>query len=308
VHAGGVRRTLPFWLWSVWRLLLFVILFVAFAIALALAVGPVLGEAGLLAGVLLETTVTLTAALIAGALLIRWCDGRDAAALGFNFTRRTPLELGAGFAVGGGALVVAVLVLLAGGMLRYGTAAGGTGDVALVLARDLGVLSIAAAAEEAIFRGYPFQVLVQWLGAATATVLASAAFALAHARNPNVDTIALVNIFLAGVLLSVAYLRTRSLWFATAVHVGWNWMMASVFDLPVSGLDLFDTPAYDAVVSGPEWWTGGAFGPEGGLVGTIAFLAAFAAVLRWRVVRPAPANLAARPLVDARNEREMHGG
>jgi uncharacterized protein len=285
--------------------LLFVILFAAFAIGLALAVGPALSGAGLHTGVLLETTVTLTAALLAGTLMLRWCDGRDAAALGFGVTRRTAVETGAGFAIGGGALVIAVLGLFAGGMLRYAPADGTAAELVLVLARDLGVLGVAAAAEEAIFRGYPFQVLVQWLGAVVATVLASAAFALVHLRNPNIGVFGVTNIFLAGVLLSVAYLRTRSLWFATGVHLGWNWTMASVFDLPVSGLDFFETPVYDAAVRGPDWLTGGAFGPEGGLFGTVAFAAAFVVVLRWRLVRPAAGNLAARPLVDAVQEQEM---
>jgi hypothetical protein len=131
-----------------------------------------------------------------------------------------------------------------------------------------------------------------------ATVIASAAFAAGHAGNPNVDAFGLVNIFLAGVLLSAAYLRTRSLWFATAVHLGWNWCMASLFDLPVSGLTMFDTPGYEAHIGGARWVSGGAFGPEGGVVGTAAFALALLAVLRLRSVRPTPRMLATRPLVD----------
>jgi uncharacterized protein len=302
VTLGELRRQPPLWAWSLWRLLLFVILFAALAIGLALAVGPALTTADLHASVLLETGVTLTAAVVAGILALRLCDGRGAAALGFGWTGRTPTEMLAGFGIGAGALVVAALLLVVFGMLRYAPAEGTVTQYALALGRDLGVLGVAAAAEEAIFRGYPFQVLVQWLGAAVATTLASAAFAAAHLGNPNIGVFGLVNIFLAGVLLSVAYLRTRSLWFATALHLGWNWTMASAFDLPVSGLDFFETPLYDAWIGGPDWIGGGAFGPEGGMVGTLAFGAALVAVLRWRVARPAAESLAARPLVDARSD------
>jgi uncharacterized protein len=158
------------------------------------------------------------------------------------------------------------------------------------------VLGVAAAAEEAVFRGYPFQVFVQWAGALAATLLFSAAFAFAHARNPSVGWFALANIFLAGIVLSIAYLKTLSLWFATAVHFGWNWAMTSLFDLPVSGITMFDTPLYDARVGGPKWWTGTEFGPEGGLIGTLALGSAGLALLAWRGLQPADANRAAGPL------------
>jgi hypothetical protein len=140
-------------------------------------------------------------------------------------------------------------------------------------------------------------VLARVAGALPAVLVTSALFALVHARNPSVGAFALINIFLAGVLLAYAYLRTLSLWFATALHMGWNWAMATLFDLPVSGLQVFDTPLYDPRVTGAAWWSGASFGPEGGLVGTIGFVVALLAVLRWRAVRPDPAIVAARPLV-----------
>src|SRR5690606_38171554 len=125
--------------------------------------------------------------------------------------------------------------------------------------------------------------------------------------NPSVGVFALVNIFLAGILLGIAYLRTLSLWFATALHMGWNWTMASLFDLPVSGLTTFDTPLYQPAVDGAAWWSGVLFGPEGGLVGTIGFGVALLLVLRWNAVRPTPAMIAARPLA-LKTEGELNVG
>jgi uncharacterized protein len=159
------------------------------------------------------------------------------------------------------------------------------------------VFAVAAFAEEAMFRGYAFQVLARWSGPATATALSSVGFAIAHGANPDVGVFALVNIFLAGVLLAIAYLRTLSLWFATGLHMAWNWAMATLFDLPVSGIQLFDTPLYDPVIGGPSWWSGGTFGPEGGLVGTIGFGVALLLVLRLRRVVRDESIAAARPLV-----------
>ena len=50
--------------------------------------------------------------------------------------------------------------------------------------------------------------------------------------------------------------------------MGWNWAQGFLADLPVSGLELVDTPMLEPVTTGPEWVTGGAFGPEGSLVTT----------------------------------------
>jgi uncharacterized protein len=141
------------------------------------------------------------------------------------------------------------------------------------------VLLLPAATEEAVFRGYPYQKLVQGFGAPIATIAASAAFAFAHANNPSVNGFALANIFVAGIMLSAAFLLTRSLWFATGVHVGWNWAMAGLLDMPVSGLELFDTPLYEPLDRGPAWLSGGAFGPEAGIAGFAGLALAFAGVV-----------------------------
>jgi uncharacterized protein len=277
---------------------------------LVLALGVVLGSvwaalpipthgAWLFAG----TVVTAVSAVLAGAMLIRYADDRPVAALGVGFSPETPRHLLLGFGVGAVALLAAVIAIAAAGALAYQGQAGTAGGWLATVAAQGAVFLVAAFAEEAMFRGYPFQVLVRWMGPAVATALSSVTFAAAHGANPDVGALALLNIFLAGVLLAVAYLRTLSLWFATALHMAWNWTMATLFDLPVSGIALFDTPLYDAAVGGPEWWTGGAFGPEGGLVGTAGFAVALLLVLRLRRIRPDETIAAAGPLVLDRRRR-----
>jgi membrane protease YdiL (CAAX protease family) len=288
VQAGRVR--------SGWRILLFVVLFLAILTVIAplARLAPATGAGALLG----QAVLMLIAALGAGWILLRVLDHRPAGALGFAWTAATPREFGVGLAIGALSLGAVVLLFVLLGWVRYHPEGGTTGGFLGALGTGLLFFLVAAAAEEAVFRGYPFQVLVQGIGAVPATLLASLAFAAAHGANPNVDLFALVNIFLAGILLSVAYLRTRSLWFATAVHLGWNWSMASLFDLPVSGLTSLNTPFYEPVLAGPLWVTGGAFGPEGGIGGSVALLLALVAVLRLPGVREASGMRALRPLVD----------
>ncbi len=291
VNGAGEVRTL-------WRLLLFVLL-LALALGLLASFTPLVRTLTGLSAAAAGAAESLIAALAAGWLLLALLDRRPLGALGFAWTRALPRELALGLAITGGALALCVAGLALLGDVVWTPDAGSAGAYVWELVRDLALWGVAGAAEEALFRGYAFQVLVQGIGAAPATVLLSAGFALAHRNNPNVDALALLNIFLAGVLLSVAYLRTRSLWFATAVHVGWNWMMGTVLALPVSGLVLVNTPLYDAQPRGPTWLTGGAFGPEGGVVASVAFS------LALLVVALAPLKEAARlrelrPLVDSR--------
>lgn len=215
------------------------------------------------------TVGTLISALFAGIFLLTVLEKRPASDLGFALRPQAALQFLVGNALGIVGLALGCLALLLFGSLRYVGEAGNALSWLKVMLGALGALVIPAAAEEALFRGYPFQKLVEGFGAVFATFLASLLFALAHANNPSVNGFALVNIFAAGVMLSVAYLRTRSLWFATGVHLGWNWSMAALFDLPVSGLELINAPGYDPVDRGPAWFSGGAFGPEAGLSGLL---------------------------------------
>jgi len=117
--------------------------------------------------------------------------------------------------------------------------------------------------EEVAFRGIAFRLLEEWLGSAAALLVSSAFFGLLHGANPHATWFATLAIALeAGVLLGAAYMLTRSLWFATGVHVAWNWIQGPLFGVAVSGTDV--DRLLESRVEGPEAWTGGAFGAEAG--------------------------------------------
>lgn len=289
--------------WGAGRVLLYSGVFMLLVVVGGLAMPAALGDSG--EGLLLGSVLTLGAAFVAGAILLLKLDGRTVGALGLAWTPAVPKEVGLGFGIGLGSIGLAALLMFATGGLRYTSAPGSLPQWLGSAAGALGVFAIPALAEEVLFRGYAFQVTTRVVGPVAGTLAGSVLFAAAHMANPSAAPLGLVNIFLAGVLLSVAYLRTRSLWFATAVHLGWNWGMAGPLDLPVSGLELVNAPLYDPVVGGAAWVTGGSFGPEGGLVGTIAFAAALLLVWKLPAITESPRMKALRPIVDEHETDEQ---
>lgn len=148
------------------------------------------------------------------------------------------------------------------------------------------VLAVAALSEELVFRGYPFQVFLKSLGPWGAMLLISLIFGLLHAPNPGATLLSILNTILAGIFLCRAYLKTRSLWLPYGIHVGWNAGLALVLGYPVSGID---TPSIlKTSISGPDWILGGGYGPEGGVLGTVIFLAATIVIGRLPIGRVSP--------------------
>jgi membrane protease YdiL (CAAX protease family) len=135
------------------------------------------------------------------------------------------------------------------------------------------ILLITATNEELVFRGYPFQKLVESLGPPGAVAVSSACFGLAHLGNSHHTWISTLNTMLVGIPLSIAYLRTRSLWMPVGMHFTWNYIQGFVFGLPVSGYT-FSPSVLNAQVHGAAWLTGSGYGPEGGLLCTIAVVGA----------------------------------
>lgn len=132
--------------------------------------------------------------------------------------------------------------------------------------------------EELVSRGYWLQNLAEGLNIDWAVFISSLFFSLAHYGNPGFAWAPLLGLLISGYFLAYAYLRTRSLWLPIGLHIGWNFFEGTIFGFHVSG-----TESYRLIlqtVSGPTLWTGGAFGPEAGLV-LIPALLLGGFIIRW---------------------------
>ncbi len=128
-----------------------------------------------------------------------------------------------------------------------------------------------ALAEELMFRGYPFQHLERAIGTVPAVLGFSVIYGLLHLLNPSFSTWSVANTVLIGILLSIAYLRTRALWLPWGIHFGWNLTLGLLFGLPLSGFRNYNLLRYTQPY-GPAWLTGGQYGVEASMTGTVAIL------------------------------------
>ncbi|MGA7616526.1 MAG: type II CAAX endopeptidase family protein [Thermoanaerobaculia bacterium] len=151
-------------------------------------------------------------------------------------------------------------------------------------ARELVLLFLPAVFhEELVFRGYPFQKLAAF-NRPTAVLLSAAGFAALHLGNVAVGPVSLVNIFLAGVLLGLAWLLRRDLWFPLGIHFCWNVLSGPILGYPVSGYRPAAT-VFSTLPRGAEWISGGRFGIEGSVLVTVAELVAVVVFLLVLVKR-----------------------
>ena len=257
-----------------WRLILFLTLTLSIAV-------PVIFLDGYLSGT--PTEIGASVGLLLGSILAGWWlltrDKRGFSALGFYFSSDATKESIRGLALGIGIGVVVITAIFLLGGVRWTPESGTISGWLLGAFSALAFFTIPAAMEEAVVRGYAFQAAVESWGVGAALTITAIIFGALHYGNPDFGWVPLVNITLAGVLLGVVYLKTLSLWWATGVHLGWNWTLGYLADVPVSGLELMDAPYYEGHPVGPEWLSGGGFGPEASLIAAVVLL--LASILLW---------------------------
>jgi membrane protease YdiL (CAAX protease family) len=131
---------------------------------------------------------------------------------------------------------------------------------------------VQGAAEEVLARGFLLPILGTRWGPVPGVIVSSLFFSVLHLQNPNVNFISIVNLFLFGLFTALYALYEGGLWGVFAIHTIWNWAQGNLFGFSVSGLDLQSSILIDLEEAGPDWATGGLFGPEGGVVVTLVLV------------------------------------
>lgn len=215
----------------------------------------------------LSVIVALPAITIATWVARRFLDRRPFRSLGLEPGPELIRDLLVGFAIPVPLFAMVYLFESGMGWLEFqgwGWVERGLGAMAGGLLLTLLAFVAVGFYEELLFRGYYLQNLKDGTNVAVAVLVTSAVFGLAHLGNFHASLTSTLGIFAAGLFLAYAWIRTRALWLPIGIHIGWNFLQGPVFGFEVSG-NL--TPSLvQHSVSGPALVTGGAFGPEGGLV------------------------------------------
>lgn len=128
--------------------------------------------------------------------------------------------------------------------------------------------AIQSSTEEAISRGWLMHILGAKYTPAIGLFLSSLAFGLLHLFNDSINVIAIINIILVGVFLGLYVIKEGDLWVACGIHTSWNWAQGNIYGFEVSGNNVSIGSLLKFNDLGPDWITGGNFGPEAGVVST----------------------------------------
>ncbi|MGH7663024.1 MAG: lysostaphin resistance A-like protein [Gemmatimonadaceae bacterium] len=227
----------------------------------------------------------MMALLIAHLVSVRWIDRRDWSFVGMDYGAARGIPVARGFLLGAATIGAPTLLLVATRWMTVVPAE--NGDWLYAAAVVTLIVVPASLAEELLFRGYPFAVVSELWGSVAAVALTSIAFGVLHFQNlslvdgPVHGIQAIATVILAGVFLGAVRLKSGSLYAVWAAHAAWNWTLAALLHTEVSGIP-FASPGYRVVDSGPDWLTGGDWGPEGGAAAAIFMLIALA----WLIARP----------------------
>ena len=222
--------------------------------------------------------VALTfAVLIPLIVMALFADKRPLTTIGFGSPRLVDLLSGTLI----GALIFAVplgvLVAIGAATIEPDLASFAAGALALALITCF----FNVVTQEVLVRSYMFQELWSKYGAWVATGVTTGLFVAMHAGALMQGTqglIAGVNIFVASLMLSLAYVRTGQLWLAIGIHLGWNGLQGPVLGISVTGTERAFGQWSVFTFNGDPLLTGGAMGVEGGLVGLIGPLIGLAIV------------------------------
>ena len=252
------------------------------SLALATVAGPSPG-AGTGQSPYLPVLFYAGAALVATASVWacgRSLDGRPFSGFGLRLGRDWWSDLGFGLLLGALLMTGIFLVQLAAGWASVtGSFVGAEGGAFFPAILAPAALFVCVGFyEELVSRGYQLTNLAEGLNGAIgpkgaivlAWVLSSSVFAAAHLFNPNAGVLSALNIFLAGMMLGAGYVLTGQLAIPIGLHTTWNFFQGNVFGFPVSGLDLVGATFLSTRQTGPDLLTGGPFGPEAGLLTSVA--------------------------------------
>jgi membrane protease YdiL (CAAX protease family) len=244
-------------------------------------------------GQIIFNSLAVAAVLIATRLL----DRRKISDIGLGFNNRWFRDLGFGLLLGAALWTALFLFELAAGWITieefFRDANDGRPFLVSLLPAVILYISVGIF-EELAFRGYLLRNVAEgfnfgFIGKRGAIILSwlltALLFGALHGSNTNTGVIEVLNIALAGIWLGLGYILTGSLMMPIGAHITFNFFAGHVFGFQVAGMVQNATTLIAIKQSGPEAWTGGAYGPGGGLLGPAMLALGILLLVAWARAR-----------------------
>lgn len=213
--------------------------------------------------------LAMISVILAVVMVLKLVDKKKVRDIGFKLNSKSIKDLLIGLFLGAISMTAVFFVFKLTGNITVERGF----NFSLYLLLDFILFVLVAINEELLSRGYCLYTLKEHNSEKFAVVVSSIIFSLLHIFNPNLKLFGLFNIFLVGVLFAYMTLKTGNIMMAIGYHITWNFFQGNIFGLSVSG------KATDGIIIvsniKDNIITGGAFGPEAGIVTTCVILIGF---------------------------------
>ncbi|MFH1407220.1 MAG: type II CAAX endopeptidase family protein [Candidatus Omnitrophota bacterium] len=192
-------------------------------------------------------------AVLGGALFWKILLNKPLGELGLGLRRGWVKDLLAGFSMGIGAVVLYVTLALMMKLFKFELHRFG-GEFLLVALWSLPAALLIGLVEEFFFRGFLLQTFLKDMKWPLAVFITTLAYALVHIKAPfqAVSTWEkLLGLFILGLALAYAYLKTRSLYLPIGLHAG------LIYAIRLRKFAFIEIPAGYERLFGDKWLVGG---------------------------------------------------
>jgi len=217
---------------------------------------------------LIVSLFTLLGTIVVVYLFRRSVDNESFRSLGFD-SKGILKELIIGLSMGAILIAIGFVILFMKDEIQWSSTNANTNNILLGFLLFLSV----AFCEELLFRGYILNNLMKSMPGVFALIICSVSFSLLHGFNPDYTWFSFWNLTMAGLLLGLPYIFTKSLWLPIALHFSWNFCQGTIFGFSVSGNTTYSLIEQSRLTD--NLWNGGKFGFEGSVLSIVLQLIAF---------------------------------
>jgi membrane protease YdiL (CAAX protease family) len=248
-----------------WRLLIFAAIFVPLTYGANFMADAILGRLHMATDMGPETFIVwyiffLVPLFLATGIMAK-IEHRTFADYGLPWRRAFCGQFWQGVAIALGSITVFLFALHLGGVFSFGSLALQGADIWKYGIGWSVTWFLGALLEDFLYRGYLLFTLTTGVGFWPAAVVTSLIMGGTHYLHPGGHGLGPPITFVYCMVTCLVIRRTGDLWMALGIHAAWDWAAIFLYGIP-SGGGIGQGRLLNSSFHGPDWATGGQYGPE----------------------------------------------